>query len=287
MANSNLKRKPISNSVGNFDKDVAKAKAERVEAEEREPVMGTLQEEYDLIAGYRDSDGKLHRTFTIRQMNGEDEEALFRFNKMSNMKQMVMLCERLVESIGTIKKSDVSKKAWHDIIQNLYAADLDYIFLRIRETSIGEELEIKHKCGECGTPIITRMSVDELDIIPWDEEEGIRFELKHGVVDANGTVHTKGIIRYPRVCDREATVPIAAKNPARSTTLMLSRVVKFDDEEFECSEKVIQQMSTLDRRYLASLMDEHQFGVDLKVLVECPECGNTFDGIIGVGGNFI
>ena len=131
MANNNLKRKPISNSVGNFDKDVAKAKAERVE-EEREPVMGTLQEEYDLIAGYRDSDGKLHRTFTIRQMNGEDEEALFRFNKMSNMKQMVMLCERLVESIGTIKKSDVSKKAWHDIIQNLYAADLDYIFLRLQ-----------------------------------------------------------------------------------------------------------------------------------------------------------
>ena len=272
MAGKTLKK---TTNNGNFDEMVKQVEAERNVA----PVMKPIEDDgYELVAGYTDDNGTLHNTFTIRPMNGEDEEYFARFNNATAAKMMSMIAERCTESIGSIKKSDVSKKVWHDIIENLYVADVDCIVMHIRETSLGEELEIVHTCGECNSKITTRMTVDELEVKEWDGEEGIPFELKHGVRDKDGNLHTAGILRYPRCIDREATVPIARKNGARGTTLMLSRLVSFDDETFKVTEKTIQQMSTVDRRYLTNLLEENQFGLDMSVQIECPECGNTFTG---------
>lgn len=260
-----------------FDTLVAEVEEERNAA----PVLKVLQDEYDLIAGYKDKDGKLHTTFTIRPIDGEDEEFLARFQQSTIHKATGALLERCVLSIGTINKKDVKKNEWHNIIQNLYVADQDAILLRLREVSVGEEVQAKHKCTDCGALITTSFLVDDLDIIEWDGEEGIAFNLPKGYMDDNGEVHQDGILLYPKGVDREAVAPIASKNAARGRTLLLTRIMKFDDET-PVNEKVLKKLTLGDRNYLSRLLDEHQFGMDVDIEIECPECGNTFTGALNI-----
>lgn len=264
---NNLRKK------SDFDTVVSEVAEERNAA----PKMGVLEDEYEMLAGYKDENGVLHNTFVIRPMNGEDEEALARFKNSTAAKLISAILERCVISIGSIEKAKTKKADWHKIIENLYVADQDYILMRIRETSIGEELKTVHKCPECGTSITTALTVDELKVIEWDGEEGVPFELPRGYVDENGSVHKTGIIRYPRGIDREVTVPIAVKNAARGKTLMLTRLTQFDDD-VEVNDKVIKSLTMGDRNYLQSLLNENQFGLDMSIEIECPECGNVFNG---------
>lgn len=271
---SGIKKKSKDLSL---EEAVAEVEAERNAA----PVVKPVQDEYELIAGYKDKDGKLHKTFTIRPIDGDDEEFLARFQQSTLHKAVGSLLERCVLSIGTINKDDVKKNEWHNIIQNLYAADQDAIMLRLREVSVGDEVEAKHKCPECGAMITTSFLVDDLNIIEWDGEEGIPFNLPKGYTDENGDVHQDGVLLYPKGIDRETVAPIASKNVARGRTLLLTRIMKFDDET-PVNEKVLKKLTLGDRNYLSRLLDEHQFGVDVDIEIECPECGNTFTGALNI-----
>lgn len=267
---TNLKKKVNGN---NFNEVVEEIESERNAA----PTLGEHKDEYKMLAGYRDENGVLHDTFALRPMTGEDEEYLARFKNSPMAKIITMLLERCVESIGSINQADVKKKDWHDIIDNLYVADQDYMMMRLREISIGEELEIVHRCPECNQSIKTILTVDELNVIDWDGEDGIEFELPRGYTDSEGKIHKTGIIRYPRGIDREATVPIASKNGARGRTIMLSRLCEFDDGT-KMTEDIMRKLTLGDRNYLDKLLAENQFGLDMSVDVECPNCGNNFSG---------
>lgn len=287
MATANgkkLQKKPAN--VGTFDEEVAKAKAER-EAEERKFDAVPVDEEYDLIAGYTDEDGNEHKTFTIRDMTGEDEEFFGRKNGMHHLKKQGLIMERLVTSIGTLRKDEMKPREWHEVIQNLYGADADCIMLHIRASAFGDVLKLNHTCTnpDCKAKIETEMSFEEFDIIEWDGEEGILFDLPTPFVDKSGNEHTSGIIKYPRQCDREVTAPLLKANGARGITVMLTRLLEFDDG-YKVSEKELQKMTTRNRNYLLETFQSGQFGYDMSISIDCPECGNTFDGAVSTGEGF-
>lgn len=270
-----IKKKSSNND---FDAIVAEVEAERNAAPELKPV----EDQYDLIAGYTDENGVLHDTFTIRPMDGEDEEVLARYQNSNTMhKATSMLLERCVLSIGSISKESVKKTEWHDIIQNLYAADQDAILLRIREVSVGDDVQARHKCGDCGAMITTSFNVDDLEIIEWNGEDGIVFDLPKGYTDKEGNVHKVGILRYPRGIDREVIIPAASKNPARGRTLYLARLMKFDDGT-PVNEGVLKKLTLGDRNYLSKLLEDNQFGIDNEIEIECPDCGNIFKGTLSI-----
>lgn len=232
---------------------------------------------YELLAGYTDENGVLHKTFTIREMTGKDEEAIQRADVKNNGAKIIStLLIRCVMSIGTILKKDVEPKKWENIIKSLYVNDQDIILLEIRRISLGEELEANHVCPECKTKLQTVMNIDELDVRPFNGQHKIPFTLIRGYKDKRGEVHKTGFMRIPNGYDREVLTPLAKKNLAKAETTMLTRICKFDDGIY-IDDDVMASLTTKDRNYLTSLMHDNNFGVKMSVVVTCDSCGEEFE----------
>lgn len=235
-------------------------------------------ETFELIQGYKDADGVIHKEFQVREMNGSDEEAISKKEIKSNgAKILRTLIARCCTRIGTYERDDMKESKWIDIIQSLSVGDQDYIILKIRELSLGDEIESKYECPdpECKESIHTTVTIDELEIEPFDGMFEIPFELPKGYVDKDGKVLKKGKLRHPNGLDREVLDSIARKNVGLANTLMLSRCIT-ELEGIKVYDDLVRSLSLKDRQYLMKLFEEHKFGVKLEVEIECPTCYHTF-----------
>lgn len=235
-------------------------------------------ETFDLLQGYRDKDGTIHSDFELRELNGSDEEAISKNEIKSNgAKTLRVLLERCCIRIGSIYKSEVKPNKWTEIIQSLSVGDQDIMLLRLREISLGEEIESKYECPDpdCKEHIITTISTDELEIVPFDGEWEFEFELPKGFKDKDGNILKKGRLRHPNGLDREILDGVIRKNQGLANTLMLSRCI-VDLEGLKVYDELVRSLSIKDRNYLLSVMKEHKFGANLEVDVECPTCYQTF-----------
>ena len=235
-----------------------------------------------LIAGYVDKNGVLHDTFSYREMDGTDEEALNKADVRVNGARMIYtLCERCVVAIGSIQKKEVGMVEWSKIIRNMLTGDLDYMALKIRALSIGNIITFQHQCPHCGKELITEVNVEELPIIPFKGMREIDFELTRGYTDLKGNVCKTGTIHLPTGADREAIVPFVRKNIATAYTVFLTRCAKFN-EAGSITQSQIAKMTVKDRNYLQSILKDNAFGVDTAVNnLVCDSCGFSFDKEVG------
>lgn len=237
-----------------------------------------VSDEFEMLAGYEDENGVVHKTFTIREMTGRDEEAISKSDLRQNgAKLITVLLERCVMSIGTLSKKEVGEIKWKEIVKSLYVGDQDYIVLKIRELSMGGEIEVTHICPNCKASMKTILDVSELEVEPFKGYRLIQFELPKGYRDKKGVVHTTGTMRLPTGYDREILTPMAKKNIAQASTVMLTRLCKFDDG-LSVTEDVMRDLTIRDREYLQKLLQENTFGVNLEVDVTCVDCGEEFKG---------
>ena len=244
-----------------------------------EVVTEEVDEVFELLAGYIDDEGILQKTFTIREVNGNDEEAIYNSNKKANGASVItLLLERCVISIGNItRKSAGSTEAWRKVIQGLLVGDRDYIVLKLRELSVGDEFEVSHTCPnpECKAELTSFVNIDEISIEPFKGDYTIPFDLPKGYKDKSGNVHKEGILRLPNGLDGEILGPIAKKNIAKGTSMMLTRICTFADGTI-ITQDVMSSLTVRDRRYLSDILKDNVFGVDTTVDITCSDCGETF-----------
>ena len=244
---------------------------------------------YTMLAGYKDSDGVIHKEFTLREITGKDEEAIHKSDVKNNGSKVVStLLTRCVTSIGTLTPKSVGGRAeWENVIKSLFVGDQDYMLLQLSKISVGDEIEVAHTCPnkECKTKLQTTLSIDELEIIPFSGKREIEFELPRGYKDKKGEVHTLGTMRLPTGLDREILTPLAKSNLAKAETVMLTRLCKFNDGAY-VDDDVMSSLSIRDREYLQKLLREHIFGVKLETEVTCDSCGESFIGSFNAS-NFI
>lgn len=237
---------------------------------------------YEMLAGYKDSDGVTHKEFTLREMTGKDEEAIHKSDVKGNGSKVVStLLSRCVTRIGTLTPKSVGRQKWEEIIKSLFVGDQDYMLIQLRKLSIGEEIEVNHVCPnkECKAKLHTTIDVDELEIVPFSGERVVPFELPRGYKDKKGVVHKVGTLRLPTGLDREVLTPLAKTNMAKAETTMLTRLCKFDDGAY-VDDDVMGNLSIRDREYLQKLLREHYFGVKLETEVVCDSCGESFIGTL-------
>lgn len=237
-----------------------------------------VTETYDLLKGYLDKDGVLHTEFEVREMTGADEEAISKPDIKNNGGKVVRtIIERCCMRIGTYHQSEVKSNKWREMIQELSVGDQDLILLKIREMSLGSEIESRYKCPNpsCKEDIITTVEIDELEIKPFNGTHEIEFELPRGFKDREGNILRKGKLRHPNGLDREVLDAIMRKNVGQANTLMLSRCI-VELEGIKVYDELVRNLSVKDRNYLMKLIEENQFGVDLGVDVECPTCYHSF-----------
>lgn len=245
-------------------------------------------ETHELLAGYEDENGTVHKTFTLREMTGEDEEYINRTDIKSNgAKVSTALLSRCVTSIGNITKKSVGPQNWNKIFQNILVGDRDIMLLELRKQSLGNEIEVVHTCPnpECKAKLKTIIEVDELEITPYNGIKEIPFELPKGYTDSKGVLHKSGKMRRPNGLDGEVLTPVAKNNIAKAESLLLSRICQFDDGAF-IDQSIMAKLSLKDRKYLQELLHENTFGVEMTVLVMCDRCGEEFRGTLNQS-NFI
>lgn len=245
-------------------------------------------EVHDLLAGYVDEDGTVHKTYTLREMTGEDEEFINRTDIKSNgAKISTALLTRCVTSIGNITKKSAGIKKWEQIFKDILVGDRDVMLLQLRKDSIGDEIEVVHTCPnpECKAKLKTIINVDELEITSFDGMREIPFELPKGYTDSKGVLHKTGKMRRPNGLDGEILTPVAKNNMAKAESLLLSRICQFDDGAY-IDQSTMAKLSVKDRQYLQSVLNDHAFGVDMSVSVMCDRCGEEFKGTLNQS-NFI
>lgn len=226
------------------------------------------------LKGYKDEHGVTHIEFEYREMDGTDEEAISKPKiKASGSLITRTLLERCIVRIGAIEKSTVKPSEWTNIIQSLAIGDQDYAMLQIRALSLGEELEVNHKCPNCKTKINSVFTIDELPLIPYSGVEEIEFELPRGYRDKEGTVHKFGVLRHATGLDREALDRMITQNPSVANTLLLARCIK-SLGDVPVTDDLLRKLSLRDRNYLFELIRNESFGYDVNDFeIECPSCG--------------
>lgn len=238
-----------------------------------------------LIAGYADKDGNLHTTFSYREMTGKDEEAINRGDVRANGAKIVnILCERCVTQIGTLNKKDYGNQ-WGSIIREMLGGDLDYMAFKIRELSKGKEVEFSHVCPNCKTKLRTIVNTDEFGITPFSGQSVMSFVLEHGYKDRKGVIHKEGQIRLPNGFDREIVVPQFKKNYTTAVSLLLSRLISFDDGAV-VTQQGVSEMLLRDRKILEDLLKDNTFGLDTNVEIYCDTCGENLSGEVGQSNFF-
>lgn len=243
-------------------------------------------DKFNLLAGYIDKEGNLHTTFTLREMTGRDEEAISKSDvKQNGAKLIATLLERCVLSIGTLTRKSVGGEEWKEVIKGLLVGDQDYMLIKLRELSMGGEIEVTHTCPHCKESLKTLLDVSELDTVPFGGQRIVPFSLPKGFRDKKGVLHKDGTLRLPTGQDREILTPIARKNVAQASTLMLTRLCKFEDGLY-VTEDVMRDLTVRDREYLQKVLQENLFGINLEIDVTCTNCGEDFKGNLNTT-NFI
>lgn len=275
-------KKANNGSNNELDKVVSQIESENTRSlnEEIEVSEDGLVHDVPLLAGYVDKDGVLHTTFTYREMNGKDEEAISKADVRQNGAKMVnVLVERCVVAIGTLTKKECGAR-WGTIIREMLGGDLDYMAFKIRELSKGKEVEFTHKCPNCGTKLNTIVSTDEFQIKPYMGQSAIDFTLVRGYKDGRGEVHKDGVIRLPNGFDREIVTPLFKKNVSTAMTLMMTRLIAFNDGAL-VTQNNVNEMTLRDREILEKIIKENTFGIDTTLELVCSSCGQDISGEVG------
>ena len=275
-------KKANNGSSNELEKVVSQIESENVRTLNDEIEVGEdgLVHDVPLLAGYVDKDGVLHTTFTYREMNGKDEEAISKADVRQNGAKMVnVLVERCVTQIGTLTKKECGAR-WGTVVRELLGGDLDYMAFKIRELSKGKEVEFIHKCPNCGTKLTTIVSTDEFQIKPYMGQSAIDFSLVRGYKDGKGELHKDGIIRLPNGFDREIVTPLFKKNPSTAMTMMLTRLIAFNDGAL-VTQNLVNEMTLRDREILEKIIKENTFGIDTNIEIVCSSCGQDISGEVG------
>ena len=242
---------------------------------------GYIHDEPMLYGFYDEETGILHNTFTYREMDGRDEEAINKTEVKTNGAKLAnVLVERCVTEIGEFKKSEMGTKNWGMLIRKLCGGDLDYMMLKIRELSKGSTVTFTHKCPNCGAKLITEVECSDFKKTKFSGDSVyIPFDLPRGYKDKNNIIHKRGTIRIADGFDRESITPLYAKNKAVATTKLFLRTMSLEDGT-PVSEECIKRMSLRDRDYLEKLIEENSFGIGMEFEdLRCSNCNNDLSDV--------
>ena len=242
---------------------------------------GYIHDEPMLYGFYDEETGILHNTFTYREMDGRDEEAINKTEVKTNGAKLAnVLVERCVTEIGEFKKSEMGTKNWGMLIRKLCGGDLDYMMLKIRELSKGSTVTFTHKCPNCGAKLITEVDCSDFKKTKFSGDSVyIPFDLPRGYKDKNNIIHKRGTIRIADGFDRESITPLYAKNKAVATTKLFLRTMSLEDGT-PVSEECIKRMSLRDRDYLEKLIEENSFGIGMEFEdLRCSNCNNDLSDV--------
>ena len=219
----------------------------------------------DLYRGlYIPSSDEWYTTATVRELNGEDEEALSAFDVQKNVtysEYMTHLLKRGVVSIG-----DLEVKGKAEVIDDLIVGDRDALFLGVLKATYGRYREFQVSCRECDGDNDITMDLDKDFTSPTvtvDLHKPIEVKLKNNKVIQ---------LRYPTGGDSQ-TAGKRGKTTAEQNTIILSRCAILEGKTTAEKEAWARGLSLADRNKLVKALFSAQPGPRMEeVETQCSHC---------------
>jgi hypothetical protein len=217
--------------------------------------------EVTLLMGYQDIDGAWHKNAYVRELTGEDEEALASLENRTGISYAEYMSALLTRAVVSIGPYDL-KSAPH-LVDELVVPDRDLLFIGIIRATYGDHRKFTLKC-KCGGD--NDVNVDLVDAFPvlgtTEEIRKVRsVTLRDGTViklkQPNGT-DSKFIAKY-------------AKNSAEQNTALISRCALV---EYPDTLSWAKKLGIADRNALVKALLDQKFGPQVEeVNAPCGYCG--------------
>jgi hypothetical protein len=153
------------------------------------------------------------------------------------------------------------------LLLDLKTGDRNYLLLRMRMQSYGEEMDFNHKCPECkktaGYQVNLQDMLDsgELKIYPYRKDVPIELEIRGGIA----------VIDYS---DGHRERLVAAQKDIDIMTVSLMACRTFNGEK--PTRETFTNLFSRDLAKIREVFLDLRGGLDLQIELECLECGNTY-----------
>ncbi len=191
----------------------------------------------------------------LREMTGAEEELLTnqRLIRTGNAVNQVL-------RNGIVRIGDNEAPSIEDVL-DLLSGDRLFILVKLRQISLGEEVELELACVSpaCGATNPVAIDIETLETTPYGKEREFAFELP-------GSGRT---VQFGYLDGHKEKRLAALKEPSISSA-MLIRLVDIDGAA--PSKKLMNEMSLGDRSALRQEMVRVDAGIDTTVEVDCETC---------------
>jgi hypothetical protein len=228
-----------------------------------------------LPGGYVDKDTVVHRDVELMPLSGREEEILADRKGPASAALVTAILNRCVRRIGTI--SPISEEE----ARNLLVADRQYLLLKLREVTFGEQVFATIPCPwpDCGKSVDIDFSVNDIPVRE-SEDKGPTYKMTLSPEAAFSGDHGEGYheitFRLPNGGDQEVVSPLISENEAGALAMLLGRCIQDIGPSKNPGGELISRLSPLARMEIEKRMDAVAPKVELTMGSRCPECGREF-----------
>ncbi|HMS82437.1 MAG TPA: hypothetical protein PKD12_02155 [Nitrospira sp.] len=227
-----------------------------------------------LPGGYVDNCGEVQREIELRPLTGREEELLATSRPRESASLVTVLLSRCIQRLGAIRP--VSEA----LVRNLLVADRQYLLLKLREATFGEQIRANVFCPwpECGQRVTINFSVKDIPIRESEDKGPVyMMTLSPEIAGVFGADERQITFRLPNGEDQESISPLLAENEALALARLFGRCIQRIGRLTNIDEEaVISQLSPAARLEIEQQMERIAPKVELTMDINCHECGRVF-----------
>jgi hypothetical protein len=192
----------------------------------------------------------------LKEMTGAEEELLTNQRLIRSGDAINQVLRNCLVRLG-----EKTEPTINDVL-DLLSGDRLFALVRLRQISLGDEVELELNCPNSACRMTNYLSVnlEELEVTPYTDQREFDFKLPG----------SKTAVRFDYL-DGHKEKRLASLREPNITSAMLIRILDIDGKP--PSKKILAEMSMRDRGALREEMARVDAGIDTTVEVECDGCG--------------
>jgi hypothetical protein len=192
----------------------------------------------------------------LREMTGVEEELLTNQRLIRTGDAVNQVLRNCIVKLG--EKENLST----DDVLSMLSGDRLFALVRLRQVSLGDEVELDLGCPNqtCRKRCIVNVDIEKLTVSHYNEKREFEFRLPGSGV----------VVRFGYL-DGHKEKRLASLDEPSISAAMLARIIDIDGKSPD--KKAVNAMSLRDRNALRSEMARVDAGVDTVVETECEACG--------------
>lgn len=247
------------------------ADATQVEVPDIEEAPDTV---VNLPAGYLTPDGELLTVAEVRELTGEDEEALAKAASSRNLLKVTnVILQRGVVNIGGVP-------ADAKLLNNLLVGDREALVAGVRKATYGKVVDLDVVCPACQNKMSVGVDLDaDVPIKKLDDanQRTFRLDLRNGYCE----------VSLPTGNTQDYVSNSQAKTPAEINTVLLGQVVESINGEPVVGLGPVRRLGMKDRKTILDFITEKQPGPQYEdVKQECDACSREIPLPLDLGDLF-